>query len=205
MMSPTRLLTLGLLCFALTAFALDQSRAAQPSALPSKVATAEACTVYRALFDFLRGGVKSSVGSNTVRLVLGGDKESKSAIRAPTRFTPADKSVADAFEVDTSTFIAPLMADEAISIRHCFSGKEAPSIYEAPADWSSPEGRAAIRGIKAGPLYQVSPVGFSPDGHYALLYEADICFDLCGSGSLVLFEKRKGVWVATGTALVWIS
>jgi hypothetical protein len=40
---------------------------------------------------------------------------------------------------------------------------------------------------------------------YCLFYSANYCGGLCGGGSLVLYKKQKGVWIAVKSYCDWIS
>jgi hypothetical protein len=51
----------------------------------------------------------------------------------------------------------------------------------------------------------VSPVGFNTSHHQALVYVGNSCGMLCGTGYLVLLEKKKDKWIAAKTAKIWIS
>ncbi len=49
----------------------------------------------------------------------------------------------------------------------------------------------------------VSPIGFNAPHHQALVYVGNSCGMLCGSGYLVLLEKKKDKWIAAKTAKIW--
>jgi hypothetical protein len=51
----------------------------------------------------------------------------------------------------------------------------------------------------------VSPIGFNAPHHQALVYVGNSCGMLCGTGYLVLLEKKKDKWIAAKTAKIWIS
>ena len=51
----------------------------------------------------------------------------------------------------------------------------------------------------------VSAIGFDASHRQALVYVGNSCGMLCGSGYVVLLEKKKDKWMATKTAKIWIA
>jgi hypothetical protein len=51
----------------------------------------------------------------------------------------------------------------------------------------------------------VSAIGFDASHRQALVYVGNSCGMLCGSGYVVLLEKKKHKWIATKTAKIWIA
>jgi hypothetical protein len=51
----------------------------------------------------------------------------------------------------------------------------------------------------------VSAIGFDASHRHALVYVGNSCGMLCGSGYVVLLEKKKDKWIATKTAKIWIA
>jgi hypothetical protein len=49
----------------------------------------------------------------------------------------------------------------------------------------------------------VSPIGFNAPHHQALVYVGNSCGMLCGTGYLVLLEKKKDKWIAAKMAKIW--
>ena len=51
----------------------------------------------------------------------------------------------------------------------------------------------------------VSAIGFDISHLQALVYVGNSCGMLCGSGYVVLLEKKKDKWIAVKTAKIWIA
>jgi hypothetical protein len=49
----------------------------------------------------------------------------------------------------------------------------------------------------------VSAIGFDASHRQALVYVGNSCGMLCGTGYVVLLEKKKDKWIATKTAKIW--
>jgi hypothetical protein len=51
----------------------------------------------------------------------------------------------------------------------------------------------------------VSAIGLNTAHNQALVYVGNSCGMLCGSGYVVLLEKKKDKWIATKTSKIWIA
>jgi hypothetical protein len=51
----------------------------------------------------------------------------------------------------------------------------------------------------------VSAIGFDTSHRQALVYVGNSCGILCGTGYVVLLEKKKDKWIAAKTAKIWIA
>jgi len=51
----------------------------------------------------------------------------------------------------------------------------------------------------------VSAIGFDASHRQALVYVGNSCGMLCGTGYVVLLEKKKDKWIATKTAKIWTA
>ena len=58
---------------------------------------------------------------------------------------------------------------------------------------------------KAEGLIRLSNVGFNPEMNQALVYFADSCGGLCGSGGLLLMVKKDGNWTFKEALSSWVS
>jgi hypothetical protein len=54
-------------------------------------------------------------------------------------------------------------------------------------------------------LVTLSNVGFNGDHTQALVYFANVCGGLCGSGEFVVLKKVRGRWVVERTDQLWVS
>jgi hypothetical protein len=54
-------------------------------------------------------------------------------------------------------------------------------------------------------LVTLSNVGFNGDHTQALVYVANVCGGLCGSGEFVVLKKVRGRWVVERTDQLWVS
>ena len=52
-------------------------------------------------------------------------------------------------------------------------------------------------------IIRLSSVGYSSDGEQALVEVSHGCGSLCGEGSIVLLEKRDGVWMVRSIRTTW--
>ena len=51
----------------------------------------------------------------------------------------------------------------------------------------------------------VSAIAFDASHRQALVYVGNSCGMLCGTGYVVLLEKKKDKWIAAKTAKIWIA
>ena len=54
-------------------------------------------------------------------------------------------------------------------------------------------------------LVSLSKIGFNDDHTQALVYVANVCGGLCGSGDFVVLKKVHGRWVVERTDQIWVS
>ncbi len=59
--------------------------------------------------------------------------------------------------------------------------------------------------LGASTIVRFSRIGFSCDGIQALMYRSLSCGGLCGSGDLVVLEKKRNQWKVVLARLLWIS
>jgi hypothetical protein len=205
-------------CAGATLFALvglERVVSVPPSWLWRMHTSAESCAVYRSFYQSLpteetvhfRSGTASWLTSPIIVLA---DDRSETNLRkfAPTAFDRPDQDSipgnSATFAIDTTDFFRPLSSNESEFIRTCFDGSNGPRFYDGPESWLQ------IRSLmlspnKAPALWQVSPVGFSRDGRYALLYAEYLCSGWCGAGYFFLFEKQGEHWIAIGKARQWVA
>lgn len=210
--------------FAAFVVGLERVTSVQPAFLWRERATNDVCAVYRSLHQhlsshestvFLRSG--TILWKDTLAASIGAMlPEAPPDYRAPDTFerehgTGADAVVLqrnvtgekkDTFTVDTSGYFGEVSVNRTLFIRHCFSDGQA-SFFDGFGAWLN--SREALLGSSDVRLWEVSPVGVSPDGRYALVYAENFCGFLCGIGSFYLFERRDHTWVLAGTSLQWIS
>jgi hypothetical protein len=55
------------------------------------------------------------------------------------------------------------------------------------------------------PWCGVSRVGFSSDGGQALVYVGIVWAPLAGAGEYYMLSRNQGVWVISGSVMIWIS
>jgi hypothetical protein len=54
-------------------------------------------------------------------------------------------------------------------------------------------------------LVSLSKIGFNNDHTQAIIYVANVCGGLCGSGEFVVLKKVRGRWVVDRTDQLWVS
>lgn len=178
------------------------------------------CAVYRSLYNHLAERNKGIVFRSTSRPFKKENYEF-----APTDFwrqtekykvqkiTPGGQQfrwpIWEKFEKDTSGYFKALRGAGGLPIHACFQSQpERPEFYGGWKDWIYVRLNLIRKGYIYGPdfgIFIVSPIGFSEDGRYALLYEEVQCSGRCGGGGFDLFEKRNGIWIWIGYSMVWVA
>lgn len=201
--------------FAVLVVGLERVTSVQPAFLWRERAASETCSVFRSLHQhllsygskpFFRSG--TVLWKNTAAANFGAmRREARPEYPAPNTFERG-RGTGDAvggekeeFTVDTAGYFGQVTAERTLFIRHCFEGGQA-SFFDG-IGWL--EIREALFGSHDVRLWEVTPVGISQDGRYAVVYAENFCGFLCGIGMFYLFEQRDGVWVLAGTSLRWTS
>jgi hypothetical protein len=76
------------------------------------------------------------------------------------------------------------------------SRAEVDDVFENKGGWEA---------LGASTIVRFSRIGYSCDGNQALLYRSQSCGGLCGSGDLVILEKKGDKWQVVLTRMLWIS
>jgi hypothetical protein len=76
------------------------------------------------------------------------------------------------------------------------SRAEVDDVFENKDGWEA---------LGASTIVRFSRIGYSCDGNQALLYRSQSCGGLCGSGDLVILEKKGDKWQVVLTRMLWIS
>lgn len=118
------------------------------------------------------------------------------------------RPVREAFDKDVLSFSIPMFADYALPISQCFDKGPQPSFYSGSHRWLTVRETGlrlvGLTDTKTMPaILSVSPIGFSHDGRWAVLYAEYDCTGFCGGGGFSLFEQRNGTWKFVGTNWIW--
>jgi hypothetical protein len=204
-----------LVLFVVLVLGIERVASVQPAFFWRERAANETCSVYRSLHQhlssygskvFFRSGTilwKDTFAANFGAML----PEAPPVYPAPRAFErgrgtgDAIGGKKDEFTLDTSGYFGQVTVERTLFIRHCFGDGRA-SFFDGYG-WLGI--REALFGSYDVRLWDVTPVGFSQDGRYALVYAENFCGFLCGGGSFYLFEQRSGEWTLAGTSLRWIS
>ena len=189
----------------LVLIAAERAVSLPPEFLWAARADARMCAVYRGFYRDTSKYGASVLHAGTARwlpmISLDPKRDAKAGLKE-IRFEgwPSSNSRPE-IVVDVSTYFSPLMGERSLFIRHCFEGAGGAPFFDGPS------ALLAIRSLFAArdSWWQLSPVGFSPDGDRALIYVTDTCSGWCGSGMFVLLERRGKDWAIIGTGLSWIA
>ena len=117
------------------------------------------------------------------------------------------RPIRETFEQDTTDFFGAVTEGKERRIRNCFD-----ELDDAPGFYSGPFNVLHTREKMLGQdnqgfvsLWTFSPVGFSADGQFAVMYAGQYCGGLCGWGGFILLENESGVWVVVGDKWLWVS
>ena len=181
-----------------------------PKVWPKPAASQEACVVYQAYYDTVERREMTYLHPVTI------SAEDRQFSVAPTSFwrETGGNSISEfdgeifvgpefeRFELSTTTFFAPVASKDEVNIRRCFGGTGSQpnfhggslgkfyELHREPDDNDDP--------TTPTNLITLSPVGFSDDGKYALLYAAHHCGSNCGMRHFALFEMLDGDWQEIG-------
>jgi len=81
------------------------------------------------------------------------------------------------------------------------SPKESDELFSRAEEWND----FAKKYPNAAGFTTVSAIGFDASHHQALVYVGNSCGMLCGTGYVVLLEKKKDKWIAAKAAKIWIA
>jgi hypothetical protein len=81
------------------------------------------------------------------------------------------------------------------------SSKESDELFSKVSEWKD----FAQRYPNAAGFTIVSSIAFDASHRQALVYVGNSCGMLCGTGYVVLLEKKKDKWIAAKTAKIWIA
>ena len=79
------------------------------------------------------------------------------------------------------------------------SPKESDELFSKVSEWKD----FAAKYPNAAGFTIVSAFGFDASHRQALVYVGNSCGMLCGTGYVVLLEKKKDKWIVTKTAKIW--
>jgi hypothetical protein len=79
------------------------------------------------------------------------------------------------------------------------SPKESDELFSKVSEWKD----FAAKYPNAAGFTIVSAIGFDASHRQALVYVGNSCGMLCGTGYVVLLEKKKDKWIVTKTAKIW--
>lgn len=77
--------------------------------------------------------------------------------------------------------------------------KESDELFSKVSEWKD----FAAKYPNAAGFTIVSSIAFDASHRQALVYVGNSCGMLCGTGYVVLLEKKKDKWIATKTAKIW--
>lgn len=179
------------------------------------VAGLEECEVYQAFARTIPQGQTAYIRPATIRFEYRiknpDDTGSPLAPRKFQTWNPKRSShqPGQDFELVTTDFFQPLVAEEATDIEQCLRDQAGVRIYDGSYSWfattSTISAWLRFRGAEPPPLLNFSKVGISPDHRHALVYYEQECAGWCGIGELLLFERRDNLWVPLGQQVTWIS
>jgi hypothetical protein len=185
----------------------ERTVALPPAFLWEARADARTCAVYRSFYRDVSKRQPAVLHAGTARWLPFISLDQRDARTGLTSLDvrsgwPATSSDAG-LTVDVSAYFAPLMRGQSLFIRHCFEGSGEMPFFDGVPQllYISDE----LGGVDRTLWWQVSPVGFSPDGQRALIYATDTCYGWCGFGVFFLFERRGQDWVLSGSSLAWIT
>lgn len=128
-------------------------------------------------------------------------------VKLPFDMEPFNRPIRVTFEQDTTDYFGTVTEGNEQRISNCFDElDDAPGFYSGP--FNVLHAREAMLGRdnqEFVSLWTFSPVGFSADGQFAVMYAGQNCGGLCGWGAFVLLEKEGGVWVVVGDKWLWVS
>lgn len=136
-------------------------------------------------------------------MYFGRDTGQFKLIKMSENSVPLKKPIREEFIKDVSGFLKPLLSNKNISINHCFKEEKLqPRFYDGQFKWLS--AREELYNLLRQKdnyhpaIVNLSRVGFSKDGRYALLYAYYYCEGLCGGEVFYLFEMQNGAWKMIG-------
>ncbi len=108
-------------------------------------------------------------------------------------------------QLDTASFFAPVVEGKQNRIDRCSIGNNlAFPIYNGSFEslharerWKNRDNEGFVS------MWSVSPVGFSDDGKFAVIYAELNCGGWCGWGGIILLEYKGNVWMVTGEKWLW--
>lgn len=120
---------------------------------------------------------------------------------------PFTVAVREYFEHDTADYFSAVATGKKERIKDCFKALDnAPGIYSGPYNLLHAREKMLGRDDQGFVTHwRVSPVGFSEDGRFAVIYADSYCGGLCGWGGIILFEIIDGKWSVIGDKTMWVS
>lgn len=107
--------------------------------------------------------------------------------------------------MDTTGYFESLQSKPTSNITSCFL-EDGPPFHSGSFDGLYRRERLLNRDDDGFvTVWSISPVGFSADGNYALLFAEHDCGALCGGGAFYLLEKQGTEWSVIGDSWVWVS
>jgi len=175
---------------------------------PDLKSDAISCAVYQSYYETIDTDVRQYFRPNTHKLSSPQYKLSRS--QTPREFghkTTGVKRIEkngevielpiyEPLEFDSTEMIAKLNIHPESLIKHCFFNARSKPQFTTSKKFTS---------INYSTLNRVSPVAFSDDGQYELIYADQYCGGLCGRGGYYLFQKIDGQWKQIGVSMVWVS
>ena len=138
-------------------------------------------------------------------------------ISSPSGDEPYDRSIYQNFKFDSKNLHAQLQESESARLTECFdTNKPHPrftnlSLKLLEVKEFGPQPKRDADGFLPAftknfvTINVVSPVGYSNDGKFGMIYSEVYCGGLCGAGEYVLFERIEGEWIQVGFSMTWIS
>lgn len=155
------------------------------------VESPEECTVYNAFYETIVQVNAGALSKQTLASVSGSEYE----LAAPDVFRKLSEDE-EVIKVDTSRFFRPLTVLGTRDLGPCFEGRNV--LWTRDLD-SQPSD------IEHKRRWELSRVGISGDGKYALLFTRYWCGNLCGYGRYYLLENKDEEWVVLGNHLIWVT
>lgn len=111
-------------------------------------------------------------------------------------------SIATKNDFDAKAKLNCDLTSAALSARVVFmSPKEKDENFSVSSGWRD----FAQKYPRAAGFTIVSAIGFDTSHRQALVYVGNSCGVLCGTGYVVLLEKKKDKWIAAKTAKIWTA
>ena len=84
---------------------------------------------------------------------------------------------------------------------HVMPDSELNAYFRDGADWE----RFYERYPRSFGIQSLSPIAFSPDSSFAMVYHTRVCGNLCGSATYLIFKSHAGRWRQWAFVPCWVS